>query len=216
MDAISLGACIALIFRTKNGTGVLHSAVRTIFPVLLILCFGIGLYYRGWYQYGFFQQTAGYSLTALLYASVLTMTLMEQSWSNFFAHKFLRFFGKYSYALYVIHVFVFHFFRPLFALGETGKLSLVASFCARVAPSILSMPVLLVWLDGIGYAAAALGVSILAALISWRFIESPFLALKIRFPYEEHRNSTGGELVGSLVEKAGAVQDADGRQQRNF
>jgi peptidoglycan/LPS O-acetylase OafA/YrhL len=80
-----------------------------------------------------------------------------------FSSRVLRFFGKYSYGLYVIHAIV-------------GLAVFRARLIERLAPRVGSFSVALVIAD-IGIVI----LSILIAIASYRFLESPFLALKDRF-----------------------------------
>ena len=78
---------------------------------------------------------------------------------------FLRFFGRYSYAIYIVHTAVLagmNHYRP-FAL-----LPIIGGF---------ALPAQAVW------AFAYVGVSTGVAILSWHFVEKHFLRLKKFFPY---------------------------------
>jgi peptidoglycan/LPS O-acetylase OafA/YrhL len=79
---------------------------------------------------------------------------------RFFSHPSLRWFGKYSYALYVLHV-------PL-------------AFWILRAPWISSQPIL----AEVEYFTLYFGVCIAAAFLSWHLYEKHFLKLKRYFPRE--------------------------------
>jgi len=79
--------------------------------------------------------------------------------------KWLMAFGKYSYTMYVIHVAVYFHLMWLIA-WVTKRFSVRLTLPAEIACGILMIAT----------------VFFLASL-SWRYIESPLLSLKKRFPY---------------------------------
>src|SRR5260370_9313484 len=85
---------------------------------------------------------------------------------RFFTHPMLRFFGKYSYGLYVFHY-------PLSCLlSQPVRIFIDAHFHRKV----------------LGVIAGAIVVFIattLAAILSYHFYESPFLSLKKYFIYRK-------------------------------
>ncbi len=95
--------------------------------------------------------------------------------------NFLRFFGRYSYALYVIHV-------PLMSIlchaGLTpGRLSVGGS-------------------DFIGamlYASILLLLSIILAMLSWHLLEKHFLKLKRHFVYYRSSRNAEAPLSAALL-----------------
>ena len=104
----------------------------------------------------------GYSVLAVLYASLLTLGLHEQTLiARFLSRRVLRFYGKYSYGLYLWH-FIFNAQVHHF----TGWMATVISVSA--AASLLSFMIVLLGLTAI-------------AMLSFRFVEAPFLRLKNRY-----------------------------------
>jgi peptidoglycan/LPS O-acetylase OafA/YrhL len=81
----------------------------------------------------------------------------------------LRFFGRYSYALYLIH-------QPIFIWlnDHAVKPADFPRFMGSELPGQAAFIIIAV--------ALSLGL----ALLSWRFLEQPFLRLKELFPYDSH------------------------------
>ena len=202
MDAIAMGSAVALIMRGENGLQLLRRIARVWFPILAVFWGLLMLYLNGWPQYGDIPQTVGYTLTASVYACLLILTLTENFWKRLFSIKFLRFLGKYSYGLYVIHAIVFECLGNMFALGNPSHYTVLKDIFPGVPALFYSLPHLVLVIDGAIFAVLALGLTLLAALASWRYIESPFLGLKKFFPYgresEPARLPVGGRLEGEI------------------
>lgn len=106
------------------------------------------------------MQLIGFPLNALVCFFLVSSALQKESLvTRLVDHSALRFLGKYSYALYLIHL-------PL--LGLLTKLSPLQTKSHSVLPSFLPF---LVWVL----------FSLLFARISWLFLENPFLKLKKHF-----------------------------------
>jgi peptidoglycan/LPS O-acetylase OafA/YrhL len=112
----------------------------------------------------------GLPLIVAFCAALLALTLLSERESRLvrgLSSRPLRFVGKRSYALYVLH---YPILAGLNAVGLT-----VSGLMPRLHSLLLSeLTILLV------NSAAAMG----AATVSWRLLEGPFLRLKSRFPYE--------------------------------
>jgi peptidoglycan/LPS O-acetylase OafA/YrhL len=91
-------------------------------------------------------------------AMVLGLWQTENRWLiGFFAYAPLRYLGRISYGLYLIHLFMW----PL-----VDWLSAHSSMVRAVPPF-----------------AARLGLTVLLAATMWQLVEAPILKLKARFPY---------------------------------
>ncbi|MFL6195572.1 MAG: acyltransferase family protein [Thermoanaerobaculia bacterium] len=160
LDALAAGALLALAVRGPGGAA---AAARWARPVLIVSAAGLGLLFawkRGLPSEDPVVSVAGQALLAALFAALLALTLAappEARGVRWLAAPVLVFFGRYSYGLYVLH-------HPLLFLKPAG----------------LSYAALPGWLL---FVVGATGVSVAAALLSWRFLEKPFLDLKDRFPY---------------------------------
>ena len=86
----------------------------------------------------------------------------------FFENPSLRFFGKYSYGLYVFHGLLFSLFQSiLIYINETTGIYRLAV---------------------LGMFLAGFGVSTALSWLSWHFFERPILDLKRHFSYEQPRH----------------------------
>ncbi|HKD78678.1 MAG TPA: acyltransferase [Candidatus Angelobacter sp.] len=105
------------------------------------------------------QSAVGHFLTAVASAAILLSVMGAQN--PFLRNKRLLYLGKISYGLYVLHEF--------------------AHFCAmRLLPAATPLQV-------IAQSVIGLALTIVLAVLSYRWLESPFLRLKERFAYVQSR-----------------------------
>jgi len=187
LDTLATGAAIAIVGCRAGGLARLAPAARVALPVAValfaLLCFAIqpdtaapaatadprsyeanvvaALSFLGnpW------MQTIGFSLLCLGFGALLVTvaTAPRNTWrSRVFQMRWLRELGKYSYALYLLHLFVgtlvLSFFAP-------------ANYPGRF---LLVVPI---------YWVLAIGASYGVARLTWYAIEAPMLRLKRYFPY---------------------------------
>jgi peptidoglycan/LPS O-acetylase OafA/YrhL len=165
LDALALGALLAVVVRRQELAETAHRACRwtllILGPILLVLyplTSGKGL---------FVMQAVKYLLVAAVYTALLGTTIGSGRWrwlERFFSTKFLCWCGKYSYAMYVFHPIIYHqamgLLRPNVPLATTHpNLYLACEF------SLL------------------LCVVFLVSWASWHLFEKHFLKLKSRFEY---------------------------------
>jgi peptidoglycan/LPS O-acetylase OafA/YrhL len=167
-DALALGALIAVTLRTDDGRELIRRyAVRALIVAAIALA-AIGAWRRGFGQFDIVVGTIGYSAWAAFYGAVLSIAVTRPPRAEWIAAllsaRWLRFFGKYSYAMYVFH-------RPLSGLAE--YLWAFGSGGGALASTI----------EGIGFVGAVLIASTVAALCSWWLLERRFIVLKDRIPY---------------------------------
>lgn len=169
MDDLAMGALAAVTVRTRQG---LLRALAWARPVALTG----GFVLLAWFVAGnglrpgaFLAQTAGYSVLGATAAAILVLATTAAVGSRLRAvlvHPALRFFGRYSYGIYLIH-------GPLYLMWRNEP------WYAR--PRVL-------WGSQLPAAfGALLTVAVVAtglAMLSWHLYEKQFLKLKARFPYE--------------------------------
>jgi peptidoglycan/LPS O-acetylase OafA/YrhL len=106
--------------------------------------------------------TIGYSAIAACSASFIYLAQQGSKWvSAFFDQRFLQFFGRYSYGLYIFHGLYFVYLRHLSGTIEHSVHSGLLAQLLVVAFGFI--------------------LSIALALLSYHFFESPILKLKRRF-----------------------------------
>lgn len=130
------------------------------------ILFGVASYVAGGPEYQTPSMSGyGYTGSALFYMGLVgwavTHTGSEQLPARMLRSRFLRFFGKYSYAMYVFHVPVSDCVKPAVAYLIKNQWA--------VAPIDLVL---------------GIGITTVLARLSWVLLEQPFLKLKERFaPY---------------------------------
>jgi peptidoglycan/LPS O-acetylase OafA/YrhL len=175
MDALAVGAALALVVRGPFRLSQIASrawGVATLTGLALVVIF---FWRRGLSWTDVVVATIGHSLLAFFFGSILVIALVspaESALGKLFASPGLRFLGRYSYALYVLHHPIL-FFRPSF-LSFTQVPQLFGS----------QLPAYVLWIT------LACLVSVSLALASWQFCEKQFLRLKALFPYESKQITT--------------------------
>ena len=171
MDGLAVGALVALVIRTPGGLARVRAWARVALPVGLIgavVCFVLtGDVEARQMPFGLY----GYSFIALLYGSILVFAISSEQGnaaSRMLSGSFLRTWGKYSYAVYLLHA-------PAIRLAE--KIMNVALWNVADPPSLLGsqLPAMMVHLVFSG------ALALLFAWMSWHVLEKRFLALKDRF-----------------------------------
>jgi peptidoglycan/LPS O-acetylase OafA/YrhL len=167
LDALASGALVALAVRSP----VWRRRAALLARPFMVACF-IWFCILGWRAGGLFEyqtpiQTWGITALTLLFAGVIFVAATSGGGgvAALFQLKALRFTGKISYGLYVLHPLVMAALTPVFAAVPTTV--------ALIDLALNSEKLLLVLLSSIAVAAA-----------SWFYFEKPILGLKNRFPYE--------------------------------
>jgi len=168
-DSLLLGGALALLYRSQYWPRVLRFAPFGFLAAASIILVSIDLVGVDpiisrtgmlWTE-GF-----RYTVLALGFACLIAWALHPQSFARwFFELSPLRFFGKYSYGIYVLHViflpfFVAYFRALIFSLTHSKLLAVV------------------------GAGLISLAIGIIAAYLSYHLFEKRFLRLKRFFDYD--------------------------------
>jgi peptidoglycan/LPS O-acetylase OafA/YrhL len=172
-DALAVGALLAVFGRGPVGLSHIrrwapHLAWGSGLLLALIIVWKRRLHYDE-----FVVKTAGHTLLAVLFGTLLTIAVTSRSSSfarRLFAAPLLVFFGRYSYGIYVLH-------HPLLVWISWHGLR------ADYLPPILGSHLPGALLFGVVGATA----SVALALVSWYVLEQPFLRLKRWFAYDQTR-----------------------------
>ncbi len=161
MDSLCAGALLAIAFRSPGWTSRWAKYLPMICAVSFFLLIGIDTVYPVLKSQSFAAYSIGHTLIATVFALLIgTLVVLSQRHllSRLFCFPGLISLGKYSYAIYVFHRFVYR---------------AVKSFDWSFLPESS---------QGWAIFAATLASSYLIARISWVLWESPFLALKVYMP----------------------------------
>lgn len=167
VDNLLFGCCLCALLRTTLRQQVLDFAPR-VFALCALVLTGAAISNHGLdWKTSTFIPTVGFSLIGISCASLIAMSLRPGSRTKqFFNNPVLRFFGKYSYGLYVFHYLLGGL------LTQPVRLFIDAHFHRKVLGVIAGAIVVFI-------------ASTLAAILSYHFFESPFLKLKKHFTYRK-------------------------------
>jgi peptidoglycan/LPS O-acetylase OafA/YrhL len=167
LDALAAGALVAVLLREDDGREVLGRWQGRIAAIAGIALLALVVVQRGFNSDELPIQVIGQSLIAILSASLIAFAVEEgpraaRRLQAFLSMDTLRTLGKYSYAMYLFHQPIQQFLTPI--LGDQVRGADTPWRLVRLATYLLLV----------------LSLTFLAALVSWRVIEKPFLDLKDR------------------------------------
>jgi peptidoglycan/LPS O-acetylase OafA/YrhL len=161
IESISYGAIIALLNRQSQ-----RRDVRSLIGWACLIS-GLGLLWHQWSAGHTFDDrslniaTLGYTAVGLCAAGIILVALRYQGSTAFYARllrsSVLRAFGKYSYAMYIFH----------FALSQ---------YMGGAVARFIGNPLMALIVS----CSLGVGLCFVLAKVSWKYFESPILALKDR------------------------------------
>jgi len=158
-DALAMGALVALAVRSDAWRARLARALRPVGVGALLALAALMAITHGLNRNNPLIQTWGYSLIAILSAALVAAAARPGAP----ALRVLGFFGKYSYAIYLVHPPLKHLAHHL----------LHAQLDVRMAAHPIATDA--------AFIVAISAASIAIALATWAVIERPALSLKERF-----------------------------------
>jgi peptidoglycan/LPS O-acetylase OafA/YrhL len=166
LDGLSVGAIIALTARSPRAVATLKRWIPVAVVGSLLVLGGIRIADGNFFFWSPHVAIFGYTFIAVLSGALLVHTLYGSAAGynrRFFTSRFMRASGKYSYALYLIHVPIANLVFP-----KVGNVLPAASHAA------------IVFLAG---CVVSFGLCWLVASLSWIVLEKPLLSLKKYFAY---------------------------------
>ncbi len=191
MDSLAAGAFVATLARTTRGTAVLRRWYRPIG----LLALAIALPVQGWLGADLQNRwvvLVGYSANAVAFAAGIVWLLDDSRVRRPFETNGLRRIGRISYGGYLYHL-------PLIGLCA-GLRSRLVVFGAHGLPELMLAH--MAWITGM------VSLTIVVASLSYRWIETPFLALKDRFSGggpAALAESASGLALGAPIARDGVV-----------
>lgn len=180
MDSLLLGGLAALVVRGDSGwiprRAMLPAATLAAIVIVTYTLWHLGGDMRDY----FFGATFGYSVIALGCVAVLIASLEPESVAHrIFRWSWLRSLGKYSYGIYVLHIFISH------AVSMGTDRLLGSSLRIWLTPYLHSRPLAVLVEFCVNVAAV-----FLAAFLSYQLYEVHFLRLKRHFGYRKMQLQT--------------------------
>jgi peptidoglycan/LPS O-acetylase OafA/YrhL len=165
-DTLFIGGLLAIEYRGAGLERYRKAAKIAVIASVIVFIALIGIY--GQLDYDD-RGTAMFGSIAIMAlgasALIIGTTSTESRFARSLRSGFLRFFGRYSYALYVVHTAVLaglNHYYPFRSLGTLAEYALPAQTA---------------------WALTYVGLSVGVAMLSWNLVEKHFLRLKRFFPY---------------------------------
>ncbi|HEX9003699.1 MAG TPA: acyltransferase [Blastocatellia bacterium] len=201
MDALAMGALLALLVRGSWQQARLVKLARWVALIGGLILLGVILsnaypevLWRGksWNAYflqpdqvpgsdwmSWFLHAGLLSVLAPVFAALLLLAVYAKPGSltsTFWNSSFLRFFGKYSYGIYVFHVVFSRYTRGWadYALAQVARLQ---THLPAALAAVMSAPMF----RSLLYFSITTAASVAIAWLSWHLYEKHFLKLKDRF-----------------------------------
>jgi peptidoglycan/LPS O-acetylase OafA/YrhL len=168
IDTLAIGAVLAIVGRERHGLETLRRRARTIAVVSAVAV--IILFWRhGLDSEESSVQIVGFTMLAFLFAALLVFAITTSPGSRYEAvltNPILRFFGRYSYGIYIFH-------HPVILFLRWGGVT------ATAVPPIFGSQIF----GQIAYMILATSATVSVAYLSWHLVEHRFLKIKSSFPY---------------------------------
>ncbi len=198
-DSLLLGGTLALLYRSSHWSRILKVAPWGFLTAAVIVAGSIKFFDREFLPFPpystpmrYWIDGGRYTVLALGAGCLIAWALRPDSTcQQFFSSRWMRFFGRYSYGIYVLHVLML----PVL-LGQQ-----------RAAIEHLTHSKLLAV---VGAGLSTFVLSVAAAVLSFHLYEKPFLRLKRYFDYQPgHMRSRASQLRLSRRMTADLIESED-------
>jgi peptidoglycan/LPS O-acetylase OafA/YrhL len=163
IDSLLIGACLALALRTRFHALALRVATPVCLAATLLFVADLSVQHIAATRNLLALFPSEFTLISLAATALIAMCQKPSSrMARVFRTPVLRFFGKYSYGLYVFHSVLPMFYVPL-----------LKSLTQRLHPHAMGNVI---------NSVTELGVAVGVSMLSYRYFEMPFLKLKRFFP----------------------------------
>jgi peptidoglycan/LPS O-acetylase OafA/YrhL len=164
-DALLLGVLAALLLRDERWRERFRNAGVAFYTCIPVFLLGLGfLTVRAWNLTTSIMKTVGYTWVGLFYVTILlfVLTRPESLLSKCLRTRWLCRLGTVAYGIYLFHI---------------GIQYLLFGLIWRCVPRLDSAPTFLVTL-------AAVALTLLLAMVSWRYLEQPLIRMGRRSKFE--------------------------------
>jgi peptidoglycan/LPS O-acetylase OafA/YrhL len=196
IDALAIGALCSLAVRGPGGPG---AVARPAAMVMLLGAFGvlaIMISRRTILPFDPLMLTAGLTLLALTFGGAIVTGITWQPLRNVLSFAVLRWFGRYSFGIYVWHLIVIYIlFYPTVSEVLLGS-------APQTAAVIL-------------YIFFAVSLILIISLLSYHCWEMPFLRLKRYFPQQSGGNARAASMPTDINSHNAHGVDPGGRYLHN-
>lgn len=107
---LAMGAYLALAIRDAKMKAVVFKNAHLFFSGSLLAIIGVIIWAKSADVRPFPMATFGIAINGILFASLIALCLQPGAFASFFSMRWLRWFGKISYGIYVYHILL----NPLF------------------------------------------------------------------------------------------------------
>jgi peptidoglycan/LPS O-acetylase OafA/YrhL len=178
MDAFAIGAALAVVAGERRGLETLRRHAPAIMVVSSVAV--MSLFWRnGLDPEDLAVQLIGFTMLASFFAAMILFAITTSPSSRYNAvltNRILRFFGRYSYGIYVFH-------HPLILFLRWCRVT------ATTVPAVFGSHMF----GQIAYMIIATSATVSVAYLSWHLVERRFLKMKSSFAYA--RNEGGAARI---------------------
>jgi len=106
MDGLAMGALVALAMRSNEGLRILQRVKKPLAIASFVGLAAVMAYAHGLSRYEWVVQSIGYTLLGVIFALVVAEAAepAPKGWRWLLANPLLRLVGRYSYAIYLLHL----------------------------------------------------------------------------------------------------------------